>query len=82
MASLRLSTRRFTVVGLRRGVHRNPRHTPKLFKGLLFLFVATFGLIGIRLLPSVSSEGWWPTLSLFFALVLIAAALVKVLRTR
>jgi hypothetical protein len=55
---------------------------PKPLKGLLFLFISVLGLLGTRLLPSVVSEGWIPTVTLVVALGLVTTALIEVVRTR
>jgi hypothetical protein len=56
--------------------------TPKPVKILLLLFIAAFGLLGIRLFPTTFAEGWLPTASLLAALGLISVALFEVVRTR
>lgn len=56
--------------------------TPKTLKSLMFIFISTLGLFGIRLLPAVVAEGWIPTVILVAGLGLIAASLVAVVRIR
>jgi hypothetical protein len=54
--------------------------TPLPVKILVFLLVATLGVVGVSLLPATASEGWRPTLVLIGALGLITASLIEIVR--
>lgn len=54
--------------------------TPRVLRGLLFLFISVFGLLALRLFSSTLAEGWLPTAALPVALGLITVALIEVVR--
>ena len=64
------------------GIQSRKGRTSRLVKALLFLFISMFGLLGIRLFPSIFAEGWIPTVTMAVALSLLNAALIEVVRTR
>ena len=64
------------------GIPSRKGRTSRLVKALLFLLISMFGLLGIRLFPSIFAEGWIPTVTVAVALSLLIAALIELVRTR
>jgi hypothetical protein len=58
------------------------RKIPTPLKILLFLFVSLLGILDLRLLPAILSEGRLPTIALLGALGLIIGALINLTRLR
>jgi hypothetical protein len=59
--------------------HPTPPLNPSALKDGRHPF-SMFGLLGIRLFPSIFAEGWIPTVTVAVALSLLIAALIEVAR--